>query len=441
MNSSRKKKNILILSLFLFVFAPPFLPIPLIYLLGPLAFLYVYRKKRVTMMMQVIKQSHIFALAKLFLLMTFYIVLIGAIDMVIASEKDVISTRLRCFNQILFLSFFQFSFVAYLFYKYYKQKISFEDSMDLLVKAAFLQSCCAVMAFLLPPVRQLFVMFGDQELFTNEYFIETRGFGFSMTLIDTFGYGMGLIAGYIILFKWSKGFDKYLLLALVLILFTIAVNARTGILVFLIALAIKMFYCKSLGQLVLRLLPVTVILVASYAFLPELLKRGVESDNQTISWICFSFSSIFDLMQESNVSSSDIQELDFLSSFINLPSNPFELIFGTGHYVYDTQSSLGFRTDIGYFNMFWEFGLLGSIIIMIAMLLFMFQPFFLTHDDSIKRICLFNTVTYFMLLMKAILIGYNPGVFVNYLVTFSIYFYIWKEKNDKHNIIKIQTNE
>ena len=421
----------LLLALFLFVFAPPLLPIPLIYLLGPVVLLYVYRRVKTPMMGQVINKSHIFAVAKLFLFMTFYMVLVGAVDILFAGEKDVFLTRLRCFNQVFFLSFFQFGFVAYLIYKYNKKNLSFEGSMDLLVKAGILQGICAILAFLLPPVRQLFVTFGDQELFTNEYFLDTRGYGFSMTLIDTFGYGMGLIAGYIILFKWGKGIDKYLLIALVLILFTIAVNARTGILVFLIALAIKVLYCKSIGQFILRLFPISLFLVASYSILPELLKLGVESDNQTISWICFSFSSVFDLMQESNVSSSDIQELDFLSSFINLPSNPLELIFGTGHYVYDTQSSLGFRTDIGYFNLFWEFGLLGSIIIMIAMFLFMFRPFFLTHDVSIKKICLFNTVTYFMLLMKAILIGYNPGVFVNYLVTFSIYFYIYGKKNVK----------
>ena len=112
--------------------------------------------------------------------------------------------------------------------------------MSLLVKAGVAQGFCAVLAFLIPPIRQLFVMFGDQELFTNDYFLETRGYGFSMTLIDTFGYGMGLIGGYILLFKWSNMKKWEMITALLLIMFTVAVNARTGILVLLIAAAIDL---------------------------------------------------------------------------------------------------------------------------------------------------------------------------------------------------------
>lgn len=224
--------------------------------------------------------------------------------------------------------------------------------------------------------------------------------------------------------------------ALLLIMFTVAVNARTGILVLLIAAAIRAIYSTSISKFLMKVIPISIVLYALYLVLPGLLKMGVESENQTISWICFSFSSMFDLMQESNVSSGDIENLDFLSSFINLPSNIFELFFGSGHYVYDTQDTLGFRTDIGYFNLFWEFGIFGSFIILGAMFLFMIRPFLMTEDISIKRISLFNTITYFMLLMKAILIGYNPGVFVNYLVTFSLYYYIAKSKQEKRINIK-----
>lgn len=429
-----------LLALFLYIFQPPFLPVPLIYLLGPVVLFYLY-SKRGHNLASIIRSSRIESIAKLFLLMTLYLLFVNSIDLILFSEKDLFSTRLRCFNQILFLSFFQFGFVAYLLFLYKKHDFSLQDSMSLLVKAGVAQGFCAVLAFLIPPIRQLFVMFGDQELFTNDYFLETRGYGFSMTLIDTFGYGMGLIGGYILLFKWSNMKKWEMITALLLIMFTVAVNARTGILVLLIAAAIRAIYSTSISKFLMKVIPISIVLYALYLVLPGLLKMGVESENQTISWICFSFSSMFDLMQESNVSSGDIENLDFLSSFINLPSNIFELFFGSGHYVYDTQDTLGFRTDIGYFNLFWEFGIFGSFIILGAMFLFMIRPFLMTEDISIKRISLFNTITYFMLLIKAILIGYNPGVFVNYLVTFSLYYYIAKSKQEKRINIKKEIDE
>ena len=378
-------------------------------------------------MMSVMKQSQVQQMSRFIIVLSCYLVLINFIDVLIDGTKEVTGTRLRCFNQLCILTLFQFLFIIYLLKKYKDHNYSFEDSLDLLVKVGLLQGICALVAFLLPPVRSLFLLFGDQALSSNEYFMERRGYGFSMTLIDTFGYGMGLIAGYILLFKWKSANNIYLLIALLLILFAIVVNARTGILVFLVAIAIKLLYGASAGKFVFRLLLFGLIAIVVMKFLPPLLERGTTSDNPTISWICLSFYSIFEVVG-SNSSNVDVEELDFLSSFVKMPTNAFEYIFGAGHYVYDTKQSLGFRTDIGYLNLFWEFGVVGSFIILIVMLRFMIKPFFMTRDVSLKRIALFNTVCYFVLLVKAILIGFNPGVFVNYLVTFSLYYFLMEER-------------
>jgi len=52
----------------------------------------------------------------------------------------------------------------------------------------------------------------------------------------------------------------------------------------------------------------------------------------------------------------------------------------------------------------------------------------MTDNTKIKSIVVFNFVAYAFLLMKAILLGYNPGVFVNYYVTFALYFYLKRDK-------------
>jgi len=389
-------------------------------------------------MKSIMRQSQVQSMTKFFLVMSCYLILVNSIDVVIDGSKEVSETRLRCFNQLFFLTIFQFGFVIFLLKKYRERNYNFEDSLNLLIQVGLLQGICAIAAFLLPPVRSLFLLFGDQALSSNEFFMERRGYGFSMTLIDTFGYGLGLIAGYILLFKWNKENKIYLIISLILILFTIAVNARTGILVFLVAIITKLLYGATFGKFILRFLLFLVIALAVMRFLPPILEKGTTSDNPTISWICLSFYSIFEVVG-SNSSNVDVEELDFLSSFVKMPTNAFEYVFGAGHYVYDTKQSLGFRTDIGYLNMFWEFGVLGSAIILIVMLRFMIKPLFMTKDVSLKRIALFNTICYFILLVKAILIGFNPGVFVNYLVTFSLYYFLSEERKNKK--ILLQNNK
>lgn len=52
----------------------------------------------------------------------------------------------------------------------------------------------------------------------------------------------------------------------------------------------------------------------------------------------------------------------------------------------------------------------------------------MTKDLTIRKIALLNTIAYGVVLMKAILIGFNPGVFVNYLATFSLYYIINKKR-------------
>lgn len=429
----KKESFTIVIFLFLFVFQPPLLPVSLIYLLGPVFLIGVLKKKNSCV--AVLRQSQIQQMSRFFLIMTGYLVFVNCIDIIIDGTKQVTGTRLRCLNQLFFLTIFQFSFITYLLKKYKENNYGFEDSLNLLVKIGLLQGICAVVAFLIPPVRSLFLIFGDQALSSNEFFMERRGYGFSMTLIDTFGYGLGLIAGYILLYKWKRGNNLYLVISLLFILFAIAVNARTGILVFFVAIALQLLYGASIGKFLLRLFMFGIVVIVVIKFLPPILEKGTTSDSPTISWISLSFYSIFEVFG-SNSSNVDIEDLDFLSSFVKMPTNPLEFIFGAGHYVYDTKQVLGFRTDIGYLNLFWEFGVVGSFIMLTMMFCFMIKPFFITKNNSLKKIAMFNTIVYFMLLMKAILIGFNPGVFVNYLVTFSLYYYISEEKRKNMNFIQ-----
>ena len=378
------------------------------------------------MVKKVVNLSKIRKMYGFFVGLTIYIFVVGCIDMLFIESADLLTTRIRCINQLLILSFFQFCSIVYILVQCEKRNYEFENIVRLLITVAFIQGCCAIAAFMSPSIRELFIMFGDRDLYDNEFFLERRGFGFSMTLIDTFGYGMGLIAGYLLLYQWKEK-DRKRIIILLLILFTIAVNARTGIVVFGIALLLKFVQNKTKLQIVLMAIPCILIFSYSQTIIPFILKAGINSENPTLVWICSDMLEMYYMLFAQGTSDAmAMDEVTFLSNFIGLPTNGFELVFGSGHYVYDTYQTLGFRTDIGYYNMFWEFGIIVSIIILVFFTRWLLGPYWHSKDKSMINIAVFNFICYAFLLLKAILLGYNPGVFINYLITFSMYYYMKK---------------
>ena len=421
-NINLKRDKGLVVYTFLAIFQPPFLPIAFIYILGLYTIIWLYYNANKTTTIRIFKASKILWLSKIFLFFFFYILIIGTIDQILIEPALTISTRLRSINQLVVLSFIEFAFIWYLLIHFNRLNYNFRDIITIIIISGILQGIFALSAFTIPQLRKLYMMFGDQTLYGNAYFIERRGYGFSMILIDTFGYGMGLIAGYMILLSWIKK-KIMLILSLGLILFTIVINARTGIIVFLVAIIIKFLSNKNIGKTICSIIFTAILSISLYSNVPVILEIGRMSDNATISWISGSFSDLYYLLNSSNTSTSlELDEVGFLSNFIELPNNTFEFLFGTGHHVYDTESTLGFRTDIGYYNLLWEFGIIGTIAILLYLGWFIIQPFFITKDLELRRIALFNLITYSIVLMKAILIGFSPGGFINYLVTFSLYY-------------------
>ena len=419
----------LVLFLFLAISQPPFLPINFIYILGLVTFFLLSKEDVKAYKNYILFESKIKNIYRFFIGIFVYFLFINVIDIIFIDARDLTATRLRCFNQLMVLSYFQFLFIFYLFLQFEKRNYGLADAFRLLILAGLLQGGCAVIAFFVPPIRTAFMFFGDRALYDNDFFLERRGYGFSMTLIDTFGYGIGLIAGYMVLIGWPRRV-KYRLLCIALLVFTTAINARTGLFVLVIAVFLKLIFGG--GTFLKALFSIGVLSLLLYilkVFFPVILEMGVRSDNATLVWICSDFLEMYYMAFESGASNSmQMEDATFLSNFVSLPDNYFEYIFGSGHYVYDTKHELGFRTDIGYYNLFWEFGILMSGVILLKFASFIGKPFLMTDNTKIKSIVVFNFVAYAFLLMKAILLGYNPGVFVNYYVTFVLYFYLKRDK-------------
>ena len=61
---------------------------------------------------------------------------------------------------------------------------------------------------------------------------------------------------------------------------------------------------------------------------------------------------------------SSVNNSIVLSNTKTLPEDLIELLIGSGHNVYNVYDTMHVHSDVGYINMIWEFGLLGSAILL-----------------------------------------------------------------------------
>lgn len=413
---------------FLAIFQPPFIPVAFIYILGLFTLAWLYYNGRNALSRSILVQSKIYSMIKLFAVVILYLIVVGLLDMMLIETANVNSTRMTSMNQVSLLTLLEFCFAWTILICCHRRQYSLTDIFLLLIFAGILQGLCAVVAFLVPPVRTVFLMFCDANLYAKEYFLLRRGYGFSINLIDTFGYGMGLIASYMLIIKWTR--SKILLIVSVLtVLFAILVNARTGIAVFGIGVIINFLLRRNIWRSLGRILIIFLVFEISVPILISGANALVKSKNETVSWVAMGMKQMLLLVGgDKDAPEVGVEDVSFFDNFIEPPADTFRYLLGSGHHVYDTQQTMGFRTDIGYLNLLWEFGVVGSGLVLLCMAVFMIGPFFMTKDLVIRKIALLNTVAYGVVLMKAILIGFNPGVFVNYLATFSLYYIINKKR-------------
>jgi len=418
--------------MFLAIFEPPILPISFIYILGLFTAVLLLTKYRKSISLLIVNKSGIANISKFIFGAFCYLSVVGLIDTIFIEPADLMLNRLRCINQLVILSFIQFLAIWYIFRLADELGYRIKDIFRTIFIAGALQGICALAAYIVPDIRKIFIRFGDATLFNNAYFIERRGYGFSMTLIDTFGYGMGLMAGYLLLLKWES-YKLWRIIGLALMLFAIAVNARTGIIIFAIAVVLKVLQggnkIKQMGKIVVA---IPIMYVFTFQSLPKLLSFGEKSTNITIKWIATDMQELYSILFCGNDLGNSLTEASFFSNFGNLPQRLFEFIWGSGHSIYDTTSQLGFRTDVGYINLWWEFGLLGLLVLLLVIFVWMAKPLTFNIDVDMRSLLILNLASYFMVLFKAILIGYNPGVFVTYLCVSAIYYYADRNKCSKY---------
>ena len=188
----------LVMYTFLAIFEPPFLPISSIYITGIITILLIVFENRFLVPAEILKTSTMDKTIKIILVLLIQLFIVGFIDATFIENTDLFSNRLRCINQLAVLTPIQLLNIYYILMRAKKLRYNSKDLFEILFYAAAIQGGLAVIAYFQPEVRSYFLS-NMSYVFDSEWTLQRRGYGFSQVLLDTFGYGMALIAGYLLI--------------------------------------------------------------------------------------------------------------------------------------------------------------------------------------------------------------------------------------------------
>lgn len=418
--------------MFISVFEPPFLPIQLIYVQGIIELFYLFifkilKERQVNL--NVLDHSGMGKYYVFIVLLWIGLSISRIIDVIFFNGEPSPSNWIKSTNQFLVLTFIEFINIGIILNCFQKYKYSLNDIFESIINIGALQGLLSVLAFEIYPLRMLFLKFAG-DIYNNSWILERRGYGFSQSLLDGFGYGMGLIAGILVLkFNFKSGKSVFFqVIKLILIVFSILVNSRTGLIILFVALLLRIAISDDL-RITLIKIPVTIILfyILIYSLVP-LVNIGMSSMNTNINWIASDIGGLIKaLIPSVNINVTAAQAHATSNPYYNLitnaqfPNNTFQFLFGKGWQVYEG-SQLGYRSDNGYINMLWMLGIVGTTIYYFYNLYITVKLFNKINKDY-YLILIFN---YFALLIYSIKgrpVGFSSGIIIFYLVIFSITYF------------------
>lgn len=430
----------LVVYLFLVIFSPPIIPnlniiIPVtVYSLISLTFNYKHT------LLKVLKNSIIIQFIKIYILCygtTFFLMYMN----IVINKELFINNFATNIYRMFILTGALLVCIIYFLVRAEALGYKFNDVIRIFVYSFLLQVGIALLAFFIPSVKSFLLTVMENNTGSDVFYREglfSYGYtyrynGFAGTLLDTFGYGMGLAASVIAVIGFYKS-KKYLLWALLLLIPSV-LNSRTGLLIaaigFVIAFIFSLF--KSTPQKVLKQLGgfLVILLVVGVIFYITAINSP-----STVGWILDGFESIFDFLTGQEVRAFSTADKLFSDDFWALPETARGLLFGEGFRLYGMSEILGIASDVGYINHIWLAGVIGMVLMYIPFL-YLFVSISLSKKYPFSNaIAAVLTISYFVMLIKGDIIGYNVGMFVNIFMAFTLTYDYSKNINENNLSIK-----
>ena len=232
--------------------------------------------------------------------------------------------------------------------------ISFDYLIKAIIISGLIQSAIAILCLIFPWFKSLIVdiMYFNtgEKLYVHEYSLNRRFFGFANGLLDSFGFGTGLIA--LLPFYYSIRNSKKWLLSVPFLLLVPFLNSRTGLVVFLVGFIVFIIYIFKNKKIKEYALVFTSCMIGIAIFILVVLLFN----RTTIDWIIRDLKSFFN----SNINGT--ARTLFGDYFWRLPSDLVGLILGKSVTVAaygGVKDAFGFTSDVGYINEIWKTGIVG----------------------------------------------------------------------------------
>lgn len=416
------------LYLFILIFAPPVIPYPHLFLtiFSFLSLVSVYKNTA----WSILKKSEIYNWTLAMTFLAIYTVCVPLLVSMLCNDIVNLSHYSSVINRYGVLVVAVSVCVTYILCKASRNGYSYKFLLESLINAGLIEGVCSIVAFLFPAVKKFFIYFmgkfAGSYLYSNTWYITVRSYGFASTLVDVFGLGIGIIAG--ISFFYGLNEKKKYIFKSIVIAIAALLNSRTGLLIYLIAIAISILFVIKEGK-TKKLLSTIIALVIFVIFASQILNI-LSTNEATASWFQSGIDSIERLLSGEKLEngSNDPVSLLFQQSFWQLPNFP-RIIIGTGHSLYLAQGY--HHSDVGYINEIWLFGILGCILLYGAIIKICINLIKDTKSLLFQFTAVFILAAYFFFNIKGAALGYNPGAVSMFVVLFVETYY----KNQKGKVV------
>lgn len=349
-------RHIALLSLYLFLclYAPPVLPdVNLVLVIALLSVPYLF--SNATRAKEIISTSAARSFCAWFGAYALYWVVIMLVNSLLGSEAYTSDYVTSAYSFFLVVPICLVCCLTALVYAG-RHGLTNSQVIKAFILAGLAQAAIALAAFFDQGVKDALteIMFqntGTTQMQEGSWIAERRFYGFANSMLDLYGFGTGMIAAlpaFLILIDRTA--SKMWLLAVPLLLAVPALNARTGLVLFAVAIVAASLYAgrsSGLSVVATMLTALVVVLVAAVII-------GVISTvrPEIIDWL---LGDILGTTQHNTFS------ILFGEGFWNLP-DPLMMMTGTGHTVYRVS---GFsHSDVGYVNELWRTGVIGLVLLL-----------------------------------------------------------------------------
>lgn len=413
-----KIKITFIIYIFCLIFAPPILPGVNFFIVVSLFSLYKITMKYKNYVGKVIYNSKMHEFSGLLLFAIIYILWTMGLNIFFSGDTFWTNYAITIYRLSILIPL-QLVCVTYVICRSRELGYGLKELLLTLIWAGVIQAAIGIGALIYPQFKLLLINIMSHNIGTEIFYRgggdKFRYFGFSATLLDTFGYGTGILFA-LSIFLAFKEKSKYLFFALILIV-PPTLNSRTGLIIggLGVIMAIPVLLDNNKIKHNMRVL-INVILIIFMGIVGLAILNKISPN--TVTWISRGLGSILSFFTGKETEYFEIKDVLFSDRFWTLPEG-LRLIFGSGHTAYGIEE-LGFHSDVGYVNHLWLGGVIGTIFLYLPFIKLYWTAFKASCSNMSKWLVVFLSIAFFVGLIKGDLISYNSGSIITLIICFFI---------------------